>query len=570
MRPETHYEVQGLTETGWTVLDTAADEPKAIAAARLRLEDGGLEAVRVTREHFNPESNVFRSSVVYEKEGVRKPAYGGGDVAAPCRTMADLERWEVCQAANIAMRELLDGWGMIASEVFFDYATYKRLADQGGALAGAVTGTIDVMLPNEEQLLPPRAKAVMPVIKEAAARLKRVHESGTIPTIQKNDFFALAIQYEGEEDRLFRMAIAVMRLFRQFDGVEQRLTWLLQRLNPLPAAWSIELVDRWLAECLMHRRLLDAFLEGQASCCDRVLILLRMAEGKLEQDSFTGAKVPEALGQRMRALHAHLVEGRLPKVRDVLIGRAADILVDRAPLKSGEFLQELAAAAHIYRASVVDRQTRTRHGRLGDILVKRCNRLLHSDAIAQFTEKSLDPYPGLMALLELEPIVIGETAKNRLADYMFTIIGPPKRADALRTGDGNPLNRMRELGQLQKRLNQSAMPDNVRAKLAEILDQHSAKLLSETNLFKKMQASKEPGFEKVLRLAKMLCDGYFTEGIASDVARRHVWNFMASRDVIARLIRPPASEQEKNDVATLQKLLAAAGVSGDPVNMSAN
>lgn len=564
MSAKVHFEIQGKTDQGWTVLEVANDENKAVTLAKQRLKSASVDAVKVSKECFDPDQGTFKSVLVYE-EDKGQPQRGApvsGQVAAPCQTPDDFGRWEICLVASRSLREVLDVWGLIYTEFLYNFQTFQRLSKSGQVLPSAINSALEEMLPGEDYSRPARAKAVMQLIKEGAAKLQRVQESGTIPDIKKDDFFALAVQYEGQEGGERFLSLAVMKLFARFESIDQRFTWLLQNLNPLPAAWSVALVDRWLAECLMHARVVESLTEGLGDGADWLVTLMMLAEGRLGDAFFKNEKLGNLQRARLAHLHAHLAHSRLPKVRELLINRAADRLAERKPLAGNHFLQELAALAKVYQHPAFDRDAQTRYGPIGQMLETRCSRLLHSDAIGELTEKSVDPYPGLLALAELEPVVIGGAAKLKIGEYMIALISSPRRADALRKGEGKLTQRMKELAALQSKILESGLTMECKVRLSKALDQQCSQMLEDSGFLAKLQSSRGSTYDKANKLGQLLAEGYFTEGNAGDLARRHVWNFLATRDVISRLIRPRATAEERAELEGFQKLLAAAGVAG--------
>ncbi|MBP2312314.1 response regulator [Azospirillum soli] len=200
---------------------------------------------------------------------------------------------------------------------------------------------------------------------------------------------------------------------------------------------------------------------------------------------------------------------------------------------------------------------------------ERTTRLLDHRVALLLTEERLDAvlngkshYARIIDLLGFEGAVSGETSRKMVVSNIQRHMEARDFTQRLFETARTPRSRIKALADLQRRIQRSTLPDNLRDRYTRMLDDIQFTYLRTNRIFGRIAKDRTPSVDEVMEFASLLAEGAFTEGKCANAARDLVGHHVrATAFLRAYLTRyKDATEQRAERFAQFFSTLAAAGL----------
>jgi hypothetical protein len=327
------YEVMAFAAKRWQIDSVIEGEEPAVARARVLLEDGKADEVKVVRQRtmsltgFTTQTVVFQEARSTEKKG-EIALSATLDKAPVCASPADLAGLESRILINRLLREFLDRFAITPTELLWDFAHLKRLQNQDNLLMAAIhhVARVQVQGPAQGQGQGERARALELVVEQAIALARELQPAKkALPVLDPADFDGFRRAVAARFPEPLRHPLTMARLA---DHLGEGRAWehklmlaaALVRDDLSPEALAI--VDGIVADILGVGQMVQDLLGQQPSFGAALLSLGELIAGRVPDRP----DLPEA-----RRVVARLI-GRLPASRRVLADRLVRELKSDKPL----------------------------------------------------------------------------------------------------------------------------------------------------------------------------------------------------------------------------------------------
>lgn len=545
----THYELHGQASNRWTMLEVFDDKDEAVLQAEKIYRTGLYRSIRLLRERYDDDLEEFNSLEVLFLGRRSKPSkYDDEEPTVFCNSIADLYSQPSRRTMARLFAPVLDSLEITPAEILHNLDLYARLQGSGTHFMNAVQRLAISQVRQTGEPVSERMRHIYNLIDAAATRLRQTRQSG-LPRLDKGRFAELLEQFKPGKDRAYQLAIVIAEDLEGFDGSLAKLERLVGMMRFDHPDWGRRVLDLFISEQLLHRRLLRTVLP--ANCLVSLLEnALALSEGQLGKD-----KSP-----LVTTLNAFLGAGLLPATRSVLIGHIRHELATNTRIVGDDLPKEFEALSRLNDIMGEHLDTETPDRPLAEHLANRMARMLNPQTLGDYLAKGRNPADQLQRLIVLEKHCIGAANRRKLVNYMLPLLTDGANESFWMDPRGAGYSgHMRLLTRLQSRLLQSGLQDLHKDKLCDRLDDLCSALLAKSKILKRVDTSDAAIFDKGCRVLKMLADGHFTKGECEATAKTQIQRYLSDPDFLAYLTEVPKGQQRTSVAERLQSLLDKAG-----------
>lgn len=561
----THYEIMGRRGSSWTIVEVKDDRENALKLAEHIWKARQYTGVRVVKENFDQTSNDFSSVEIFSRGSKRKASkYDQSGSISPCLTPDDLYSAGGRQAIWELMHTSLAEWRITPTELLHSLDHYYKLYNAGTRLQNAVQRTA-VSFEDEENSVQKRMNKIYKMIDAALEIMKQ--STASTPKLETGRLKPVIEKLEEKPNKRFLLIRAIVDYLKPaatlFDKMG-RVAIFLSRKRP---KWVLEILDQMISEFLMHDQVLYQLM-GERE--DRGAFMYELAYFQCGELNLLGEdenaprfsedvlRLNEFLSDQLLPLSAHVLLNRLRLELEAAKAINKDGLISQlsALHELGKVFGSLYANMHAFEPLMTALQART-------------GRLINSQSIADLIAQSPNPIKQVNLLLDLEAVTVGEINKRTIANYILPILVRPEYEPVFFGLDNNPINRMGELVELQKRIMEADLSEMHRRKIAEKLDFYCQTILDNTQILKKIHSLDISLQEKSKKILRMMADGYFTDGLCHTSAEHHVRIYMRQDGFTEGLIAGLERTDAQTELEKFRALLEAAGIKakqGETIN----
>jgi hypothetical protein len=549
-----HFEVQGLKGSSWTILKVLRDEARAMKEAQEKWGNGVFKAIKVTRERLNPDDGTYFSSEIFFKGKEAKSKNDADNKAGGCWKASDLGSFEGRRTIAALLAKDLETWQITPMELTHSLKHYYELDNTGVLLQNAVQRAAIEQIKGTKISVQDRMKDLYALIEQAVDQHKEHVKKGDIPDLSKTGFEDAFKAVESRDDKANLITLAIVGAFEDIETIPEKMAQILKWLKPDHPTWVLFACDGLIAELFGSASMVKSILGGQNSLAAALTSLAHLTRGSLA--STEPANTISSLNEFMKS-------ETLRQTRLSIFARLRKELTHYRPLADGEVVKELRAVSNILKALRGPKDERVPDIKLMDAIDERCAKNLSQQAMGEYLADVKDPIKQIKMMLEIAPHLQGETSNRKLANYFMPILNDPQHELLFRGCDGDYLERMFMLSDLQRRILGSRLGEDYKQKLAEHLDMNCANIVTESKVL--LRLSKQAGnpIAAGKKLLKMIAEGYFTVGNAGKMARHDARRYMREPNFIEKCIEGDTDAERAKSVMSLQKLMVKAGMTGD-------
>ncbi len=546
-----HYEVLGLKNTSWSILKIESDEAKALKLVEEKWKTGAFKAVKVMRERLNPKDGSYRTSQVYIK-GKEPKAKKRKASSTACWKPADLHSYEGRRTITQLLRSDLETWQITAIELTNVPDHYYRLDNTGVLLQNAVQKAAIEQVKGSDTSIQDRMKELYSLIEVAVGQLKDVYEDeDKVPDMSKLGFEKVISKLEKQEDRAYLLTLSIVQSFLAIKTIPEKFTSILEMVKPEHPSWVHTTTDCIIAELISAPSVFKKMITDFGGLGNTLITYAQLSGGVAK---------PEKPPEEISALNKLLEMDRLRQTKLAIFGRIAGELKGRQPLSNKGTVGELKTVDAIIKTLRGPDDGKISDFRLLDAIDERCARSLSQQNIGTYLTHKKTGVNQIMALLDLEPFIQGETAQRKLASYFMPIITSVDNDTIFRSFEGNYIERLKTLSKIQRKIIQTDLPENSKNKLADKLDEFCLAIMDGAEVLSRLK--KDAGGPTIAgkKLLQMLAGGYFTIGQSSSKARAEARAYMKLPNFVEKNITGFNDEQRTKSLMELQQLLTKSGM----------
>lgn len=521
-----NFEVQVMRQGRWITQAVKNRESEAGDMAKTLLLDKACPGARVVRNWLG-QDGLTTEKVVFEKtQGVS----GSGPVrinpieSAPprCENPRDYFNFESRMTINRIFRTYFEDTHLTPTELLHSHKELQRIQDKDSLVQSAVDMIATLQTKGTD--LPPkqRREEIFASIDHIKAQARRA-EKMKLPKMGESFSDALAeMEALGNDESLTPDYLTMAALSRDLLGTRN---WLgkLDRLCKLAVAEtvaeSVLLLDTVIADVL-GANVVQEVLGWQPSLGSAIIAMFDLADGKFDVEKSEAKDVVEVLNRLF-------AQGRLPASRYCLIDRALRQLRSSTPLSRNDPGKELDEYRKVLARLLVPGGFLA-GSQAAEALTVRGTRFVEQGgatgrraAITATVHALPDRAHGVMYLAELSKT---DLAKDHLSDIigqLDSVFGARVIGELCRR-TLSPKDRMVSATGAFNAAVSSALPDEIKNKIADHIDTVLERYLVDESIIEKLDDPSTPLRDRAVRLVKFCGAGVLPEGKALNRARERV------------------------------------------------
>ncbi|HEY8615225.1 hypothetical protein [Phenylobacterium sp.] len=564
-----HFEVfvRRKPGDGWTLELATENRAHAVSTAEATFQDGGVHAVKVSKETQDPASGEFQSVQILNlgmPEPLSKRRAPKENLEPLCVTPQDLYSLH----ARDRIGRLLEGWLARKSATPFELLHRPDLVEQLEASGNELQHAIQKIAVPEAQARGGNVHEMMRtfhgLIDRTVERLMRDWRQGRLPDLAKETFAAASERLAGDPDGGYLLGCGVAMSLVRCKDWNEKLSRLMDFAAAAPPAQgparklAITVLQQPIAEILESRAGLDAIVGKTEHLGGSLTALTRLAAADsvdmLVKVEKSVAKVMPELSTEAKRLGRWLGGEDFIEVRTALGKRILTELNGQrrlAPLDASLEIDILRALAMSLTAAA---------GKL----------LPLDDVQPAFSHRSkmlvtgdfVDAYlgPGKTAREEAEMLVwltenvIGPQNKRHAARWLKGVIGAQRFEKDVMGGVETPPVRLASLAALQRAVGRCGLAPEDTQPLQARIGEVGGKVEAEARLIAALVRAGAPPLQKLTFLLKLACGETAPLGPAADRARGEAMRLVREDSVRQELARAP------DQMAAVRELVEKAAV----------
>jgi hypothetical protein len=551
-----HYEVLGRRGTSWTILEVKKKREEATEFAEHLWKTQKYTGVRVIKETFDKAENDFTSVEIYSRGSNRKKSkYDETGTISPCLSPDDLYSHDGRRSIWKLIQSSLNEWRITPTELLHSLDHYNRLFNAGTRLQNAVQRTA-VSFESEESSIQERIHKIYKIIDTSVDIMKSQQEG--VPSLETGRLKPLIDQLEQKTNRRFLLTCSIVEYLRPAVTLSDKLGRTIIFLSANRPEWVMEILDQLISEFLMHEQILHHLL-GEKESRDTFLIELayfQSGELNLMGENQNSPRFSEELLR----LNGFLSQNILPQSSHVLMDRLKTEIEAAKPINNGNLIEQLGALSDLGRVIETLHKDIGSLDHLMEAIKARASRLINSQSIGDMLAAAKGPILQVNKLLDLEQATVGEANKRIVANFVLPILSRPEFEATFVGLDQNPMHRMTDLVELQKRVMNAEFTEMHRRKIAKKLDQFCKTILDNTQILKKIHQLNISLQDKSRKILQMLADDYFTAGSCRQAAEHQVRVYMRQTDFTDGLIKGLKRLEAEDALLDFKNLLERADI----------
>ncbi len=559
MGQKTHYEILGLTGRTWAILEVKDDRNIALSRAD---ELWGLQrysGIRVVKESFTSANNEFSSVEIFNRgHHKRTSKHDQTGKITPCLSPKDLYSSEGRRSIWDLLHVTLSEWNITPTELLHNLVHYERLYNNGVKLQNAVQRTA-VAFEDEQDSIQTRMQKLYKVIDTAVDMMRDIE--GDIPSLEMGRLKPVVEGLEDKPNRKRLLLAALSEYLRPAVTLGDKFGRTVIFLSAGRPAWATEALDQLIAELLQHTPVIHQVLGGTDED-NRVRFMHQLAYlyvgelNRVEETAYSANFSDDII-----RLNSFIADGKLPETSRILWARLKAEVSATKPFIVGA-LKDHLKAIYDFREEVAGLPIEiTEITEIDELCSERMTRLVNSHVIGEILQEIKEPCKQIKELLELEKYTTGAANKRTIANCIMPILTRPDYEAYFAGLDGNPLQRMPILAELQKGIMESEFSEMHKRQAADKLDSFCKLIMSTTQVLKKLHGLNIRAQEKTTRLLSMIADGFFTDGECKEKAEEMAREYLKQPGFTEGLITGLPASAQAGKLMEFKELLERAQIS---------
>lgn len=553
-RPEIHYEILGGNGTTWTIIDLVHDEKYAREEATRIFGAGKFPAVKVIKEKYDIENNLYTTIEIFFQGRKIKPSKFEKTSNHPCWKPADLYSYEGRRTIGLSFKSVLESWQISPIELLHHIDYYYKLDNAGTLVQSAVQRAAVSQVSGTDTSVQERMKQIYNVIDQAIDRLKKVEPLA--PNLD-GDIDAVLKQLSGKPGAEFLLICSLTKRFKRFSSIREKLSFLLEITHGQQNPVMLKIADNLVSEYLSHASTLMDLLGKKPNMGEALLTIAYLIRGHLREILMDAGEVA---GDDISYIDEFFFAGVFPNTRTMLIGRITKELEGSNKLVDGELLNEMQM---LFKLIGLLRRTGSEDANelsLVETAKVRVNRYLNNEFVDGYLKSSANPIDQIERLIELEKYVIGENNKRKVGTFLVPVVMAKANEVYFMAVDGKHMDRMKDLARVQRGILKSGIPQSHKDNLVPKLDEYCTSIMNGAKVFKKIESSSATANIAGQKILEMLAGGYFTEGNAARAARKITRMYMKEPGFLESCINAPTEQERVVKLLGFRDLLLKAGM----------
>ncbi|WP_417449218.1 hypothetical protein [Kordiimonas sp.] len=551
-----HYEIMGRRGTRWTIVEVINDRKLAVGKAEELWGSKRFTGVRVVKESYDKINQEFASVEIYSRGAHRKTSkYDQSGTISPCLTPDDLYSADGRRAIWELLGNTLGDWMITPTELLHSLDHYYKLYNAGTKLQNAVQRTA-VSYENDQNSIQERMRKITKVIDTSVDIMKANKEK--TPSLEVGRLKPVIEELKDRTNKRFLLIAAITEYLRPAVTLSDKVGRLIAMLSGTRPAWVLEILDQMISEMFLHPSILGQMLDEPEDRGRFMTWLSFLQAGRLNMMG-EDERSPVFSDEILR-LNGFLSAGQMPQVARALFARLK-IEIDAAkPICPGGLVEQLKGIDQLKQAIDELQDDVGMQESLEEALASRAGRLLNSQAVGEMLYETKNPIAQLNALLDLEKFTIGHSNKRMVANFMLPVLTRPEYEPIFVGLDSNqPMQRMHDLVELQKRIMEADLTEMHRRKIAEKLDLFCRAIMDNTQILKKLHGLNISLQDKAKKILSLLADNYFTTGDCRTRADHQVRIYMKQTGFTEGLIKGLDRATAEKELKDFRDLLDRAG-----------
>lgn len=558
---EIHYEVfvRRGKKGGWALLEAIIDRTAAIARAQEVLGQGGVIAVKVTKETFKPEDGTFQSVSVFQEGAPDKASKEEVKPYVPCFKPQDLFTRHARGLIGRVLASTLDEWQLVPMELIHRGDVLEKLEARSTVLQHAVQQVAVVQAANSPGALHEIFRQLMDLSLRAMDMVVKDERRGRFKPLEGTSVAAFWRAQGAQGDAAYLLAAAIALYLKNANGWAAKLRFLLELLADVPEEEEakracLATIDSFVAEMIRSPASLSDLI---GECADLGEALKVMIAVFLGRDAPDAENRPQSLARLSFAFKHNMLD----EARSALIDRIMGEIRSFARLHPDSFEQELHSMRFLAQQLVSGIGPHLSHETITEVFAVRSKRLVTPESIEAYLATAVTVDDRIRKLIDLEENVVGAQSKKAVAGFLSPILAAPK-AEMQIGGERAPVTaKLRTVAELQRTISSSHFDEMDQADILKALDLLAMRIAERFQFFRSIEQRPVPLAEKTLALLRLMARQMIPEGDCMTKARALAQAMTRKNDFMATLM--PAdmpADQRQERLAEFRSLWELAGL----------
>lgn len=520
-----NFEVQVMRQGRWITQAVKNRESEANDMAKTLLLDKSCPGARVIRNWLG-QDGLTTEKVIFEKI---QAASGSGPVrinpieSAPprCESARDYFNLESRMTINRIFRTYFEDTYLTPTELLHSHKEMQRLQDKDTLVQSAVDMIATLQTKGTDLPAKQRREEIYASFEQIKAQARRA-EKMKLPKMGDSFSGTLAEMSRLGNDDLTPDYLTMVALTRDLLGTRN---WLgkLDRLCKLATAETVDesllLLDTVIADVL-GANVVQEVLGWQPSLGSAIVAMFDLADGKFDIEKSEAKDVVELLNRLFE-------QGKLPASRYCMIDRALRQLRSSTPLSRNNPAKELDEYRKVLTRLLVPGGF-VAGSQAAEALTVRGTRFVEQGgatgrraAITATVHALPDRAHGVMYLAELSKTDLAKDHLNDIIGQLDSVFGARVIGELCRR-TLSPKDRMVSATGAFNAAVSSALPDEIKNRLADHIDMVLERYLVDESIIEKLDDPSTPLRDRAIRLVKFCGAGVLPEGKALNRARERV------------------------------------------------
>jgi hypothetical protein len=549
-----HFEVfvRRKPGAGWTLELATENRATAVSLAETTFQDGGIHAVKVTKETQDPASGEFQSVQILNlgmPEPLSKRRAPQEALEPLCVTPQDLYTLH----ARDRIGRLLDAWLARKSATPFELLHRPDLVEQLEAGGNELQHAVQKIAVPEAQARGANTHEMMRtfhgLIDRTIERLMKDWRRGALPDLSKESFAAAAERLAGDPDGGYLLGCGVAMSLAPCKSWNDKLSKLMDFAAAAPPAagparkLAIHVLQQPIAEILESRAGLEGIVGKTDHLGGALAALTRLAAADsvemLVKVEKSVAKVMPELSTEAKRLGRWLGGEDFVEVRTALGKRILTELNGPRRLTPGDAALEIDLLRALAMSLTAAAGKLLPLEEVQAAFSHRSKMLVTPDFVEAYLGQGRTAREEAEAMVWLTENVIGPQNKRSAARWLKTVISnPPFEKQALGGAETPPVQ-LAALAALQRAVGRCGLAPEDAAPLQARIGEVGGRVEAEARLIAALGRASAPVVQKLTFLLRMAGGETAPLGPAADRARGEAMRLVREDAVRSELARSP-------------------------------
>lgn len=566
MASRENFEIQVLRGERWSTETVRNSEDAAREAAKKFLADKKCEGARIVRNWTRSDGTMTESEIFKETRTVKDD---GSDVrivlvdqAPPrCEKPADYYGPDSRATMNRIFRPYLEKQFLTPTELIHNFKELKRIQDRDNLVTSAVDRIAGLQTKETEQDSKDRRDEIFKSVDGMSSRARKA-DALHLPKLtgRLSAVMPLTRELGGPEDADYLTLVVLSRELVTLKDWVAKLDKLCRLAAEETDAHAVELLDGVIADVL-GANVVQEVLGYQPNLCSAIISMLDLSDGCMAWESSEARETVEILNKLF-------AEGKLPLSKATLIDRAHRQIKSPNPLNRADpnkeleefrrLLSRVLTPTGLLAGPETAEAVTLRYMRMGE----KGGAAGRRDAILACFRLMPDRAFGLLYICDLARTELAAEHSKDMAEQLELILACRRIGD-LCLAKLSAKDRMLRATFVHGYALASALPEPVKKRLAEHIDEVLDRYLVEEQVIEKLDHQDSSLRDRAVRLVQFCAAGVLPEGRAMTRARTRILALLRQPNFDARFVDGIADpERAQKTLRDFHQLLVKAGFGG--------